>query len=342
MRQVRVVPAEAAFADQDGDLGGRQRGPLGCGVDHHAGEPRRQRQPPQFPPFLGDAAIRVDGAEFNEQHLRLGKGRTRRRIEEGKLFGRRAPGREVERETGKVGGEDFRAGIGFERRGLRLVPEPVADARLGAAGAAAALVGRRARHAHGLKPRHADIGFVARHAGKPAVDDDAHALDGDRGFGDRGGQHDFAAAACGGGDGAVLLVAGERAVERDDIACRLEPAFEQRLGAADFRRSGKEREQRAWLRARCAADRVGDLRLDRPRIAADIAGLDRKGAAFGGDYRGLAEERGDAGAVDRRRHDEEPQILAQPLLHVARQRQAEIGIERALVEFIEEHRDDPL
>jgi hypothetical protein len=310
MRQIGVVPAEAAFADQDGNLGGKQCGAFGCGVDHHAGEPRRQRQPAQFPPFLGDAAIRVDGADLNEQRLCLGKGQARRRIEEGKLFGRSTPCREVERKTGKVGGEDFRAGIGFERRGLRLVPEPVADARLGAAGAAAALVGRRARHAHGLEPRHADIGFVARHAGKPAVDDDADAFDGDRGLGNRGGEHDFAAAACDGGDGAVLLIAGKHAVERNDVACRLEPALEQRLGAADLRRSGKEREKRARLRARCAPDRVSDLRLDRPRIAADIAGLDWKGAAFGGDHRGLVEERGDAGSVDRRRHDEEPQILA--------------------------------
>ena len=56
----------------------------------------------------------------------------------------------------------------------------------------------------------------------------------------------------------------------------------------------------------------------------------------------MAEERGDAGAVDRRRHDEEPQILAQPLLHVARQREAEIGIERALVEFVEQDGGDPV
>ena len=35
-----------------------------------------------------------------------------------------------------------------------------------------------------------------------------------------------------------------------------------------------------------------------------------------------------------------PQILAQALLHVARQRQAEIGVERALVEFVEQHRGD--
>ena len=99
----------------------RRCGAFGSSVDHHAvGEPRRKRQPAQFPPFLGDAAVCVDGAEFNEQRPRLGKGQVRRRIEEGKLFGRCTPCREVERKTGKVGGEDFGAGIGFERRGLRL------------------------------------------------------------------------------------------------------------------------------------------------------------------------------------------------------------------------------
>ena len=76
------------------------------------------------------------------------------------------------------------------------------------------------------------------------------------------------------------------------------------------------------------------------RIAADIARLDRKGAAFAFDHRRIAEQPGNARAVDRRRHHEELQILAQALLHVARQRQAEIGIERALVEFVEQHRGD--
>ncbi len=44
--------------------------------------------------------------------------------------------------------------------------------------------------------------------------------------------------------------------------------------------------------------------------------------------------------VDRRRHDEELEILAQALLHVARQRETEIGIERTLVEFVEQHGSD--
>ena len=194
MREVNIVAGKAAFADEDGDLGSRQRGAFGRRVDHHAGEPRRQRQAPQFLAFLGDAAVAVDGAEFGEQGFCLDERRARRRIEEGKILRPAAPGREVERQRRQIGGQDFRAGKRFERRGLRLVPQPVAGAGLGAAGAAAALVGGGARHPHGFEPRHPDIGLVARHAGKPGVDHNAHPLDGDRGLGDRGGQHDLAPA----------------------------------------------------------------------------------------------------------------------------------------------------
>ena len=50
--------------------------------------------------------------------------------------------------------------------------------------------------------------------------------------------------------------------------------------------------------------------------------------------------RRDARAVERRRHDDEAQILAQPRLRVERERETEIGIERALVEFVEDHGRD--
>ncbi len=161
--QIDVVAAEPALADDRGDLRGYKRRAFPRGVDHHAGKPRRQRQPPQMSALIGDAAVGVDGAERGEQRFRLGQRRPRRRIEEGELFRTAAPGRQIEREGGKIGGEDFRPGIGLERRGLRLVPQPVADARLGAPGAAAALIRRRARHPHRFKPRDADIGLVARH-----------------------------------------------------------------------------------------------------------------------------------------------------------------------------------
>ena len=42
-------------------------------IDHHARKPRRQRQPPQMPALVGDAAVAVDGAEFGEQRFRLGR-----------------------------------------------------------------------------------------------------------------------------------------------------------------------------------------------------------------------------------------------------------------------------
>ena len=125
------------------------------------------------------------------------------------------------------------------------------------------------------------------------------------------------------------------------IAGSRDALAQQRLGAADFACAGQEHQHRARLGAQRARDRVGHLPLDRrARIAAEIARLDRKGAAFALDHRRVAEQRRDPRAVERRRHHQELQILAQALLRVARQREAEIGIERALVEFVEQHRGD--
>ena len=180
---------------------------------------------------------RVDRAKLGEQRPRLGQRAGGRRIEEGER-GRigRAPLRQIEQQARQIGGEDFRPRIGFERRGLRLVPQPIADAGLGAAGAAAALIGGGARHPHGLEPRQADVGLVARHAREPAVDHDAHALDGERGLGDRGGEHDLAPAGRRRRDGAVLGLRVERAVERHHVDRGIADALlQQRLGAADFR-----------------------------------------------------------------------------------------------------------
>ncbi len=246
----------------------------------------------------------LDGAELAEQRLCLGERRARRRIEERELLGRAAPGRQVKRERRQIGRQNLRPGKRFERGGLRLVPEPVADAGLGTAGAAAPLIGGRTRDAYGFEPRHADIGLVARHARKPGIDDHAHALDGDRGLGNRRRQHDLAPARRGWSNGAVLLVAGERAIERDDVNRRIEAAFKLRGGTADFGGAGKKRQHRAGIGAHGADNGVGDLRLDRPRVAAEIAGLDGESAAFGCDDRGVAQKLCHACAVERRRHDQ--------------------------------------
>ena len=73
-----------------------------------------------------------------------------------------------------------------------------------------------------------------------------------------------------------------------------------------------------------------------------MAGLDRVGAALGADHRCVAEKPGDPRPVERRRHHDEAQILAQAALRVERQRKPEIGVEGALVELVEQHRRDAL
>ena len=286
---------------------------------------------------------RVDGADLGQQRPRLGQRRPGRRIEERKLVRiGRAPLRQVEQHAGQIGGENFRPRIGLERRGLRLVPQPVADAGLGAAGAAAALVGGGARHPHGFEPRQADVRLVARHPRQPGIDHDADAVDGQRGFRDRCRQHHLAAALRRRRDGAVLGLRVERAVQRHDVDGGIgDDLLERRLGAADFRLARQERQDRAGIGAQRPRHRVGDLPLDHHvRIAAAVARLDGKRAALALDHRRVAQKLADPRAVERRRHHHQAEIVAQVLLHVARQRQAEIGVERALVEFVEQHRGD--
>ena len=72
-------------------------------------------------------------------------------------------------------------------------------------------------------------------------------------------------------------------------------------------------------------------------IAPEITRLDRKTAPRAFDDRRVTQELGNARAVDRRRHDENFQILAQALLRIAREREPEIGIEGAFMEFVEQH-----
>ena len=63
---------------------------------------------------------------------------------------------------------------------LRLVPKPVADARLCSPSAAPPLIRRGPRYAHSLEPRDADARLEPWHTRDPAVDHDAHAFNGER------------------------------------------------------------------------------------------------------------------------------------------------------------------
>ncbi len=210
------------------------------------------------------------------------------------------------------------------------------------AGAAAALVGGGAGDPHRLEPRQAEIGLETRHAGEATVDNDAHPLDGQRRLGDGGRQHHLAAAGGGGLDGAVLFRPVERTEELDDVdGGVLHRRGEEIGGAADLGRAGQEDQRRSRLLGEGPPHHPRHFLLQpRGRIAADMVCHHGKGAPGALDHRCIREKLRHPRPVQRRRHDEDAQVLAQGALRVEGERQAEIGIEAALVELVEEHGGD--
>jgi hypothetical protein len=73
-----------------------------------------------------------------------------------------------------------------------------------------------------------------------------------------------------------------------------------------------------------------------------MARLDRVGAALAFDHGGVAEQAGDAGAVEGGAHHQQAQVGAEHALGVEREGEAEVGVEAALVEFVEEDGGDAL
>ena len=63
-------------------------------------------------------------------------------------------------------------------------------------------------------------------------------------------------------------------------------------------------------------------------------------AALAFDHRRVAHQRRETGAVERRRHGEQAEVGPQRALRVERQRQAEIAVEAALVDLVEQHGGD--
>ena len=114
------------------------------------------------------------------------------------------------------------------------------------------------------------------------------------------------------------------------------------------RRSARSRRRRAGRRAgrpRSRPARGGSPPPSRPRSASRQRGRDGSSsigmaAALALDHRRVAHQRGEAGAVERRRHGEEAQVGAQRGLRVEREGEAEIAVEAALVHLVEQHGGD--
>ena len=140
--------------------------------------------------------------------------------------------------------------------------------------------------------------------GEPRVDDVANTLNGDGGFGDIGGDDDFALGA--GGDGRVLLAGGKRSVERAKVQ-RLrqagEPFLRGRNRPANFVGAGhKDQHVAVEVFVQQVVERVagpipGRL-LGAGRL---IANIDRVQAAVRGDS-GALEIGGEPVGIEGRRH----------------------------------------
>ncbi len=234
--------------------------------------------------------------------------------------------------------------MGDQAARLFLVPQPVADARFDPARAATPLLSRGSADLDRRQPGQAAGRFEAGHARQAAVDHHAHPLDGQAGLGHGGRQNHLAAARRGGLDGAVLLGLVERAIEGDDIDRRITHSLVQALdGAVNLALPRQKGQDRAGLFVQGLNHGLGHGLLEPfDRVAAQIAGLDREHPSLGLDHWRAVEQARHPRDVERRRHDQQTQIVAQHRLTVARQRQTQIGVQTALVEFIEQDGADAL
>ena len=78
-----------------------------------------------------------------------------------------------------------------------------------------------------------------------------------------------------------------------------------------------------------------DVEIEAIGIARQVMPGHRIGAAFAGDDGCVAQQPGHRRAVQRRRHHQQSQVLAQAALAVQAQGQGQIGVQTALVEFVE-------
>ena len=336
VRRLRSAPGQVAIGEQRHQLGAeRQRVELHC-VLGQAGEPGVQRQIGHRATPGREAAARVQGAEELEERAGLAPGRGGRRIEPaqgGWIVDSR--GGQLQREGGQVGREDLGKVEGDQAGVIALAPEPVGHPGALAAGAAPALIGGGAGNPDRLEPGHAGAGRKAGHPHPAAVDHDRHALDGEAGLGDGGGEHHPPAGPR--REGAVLRLDRKRPVKGKEI--HIDGGIGQPLGdPADLAGAGKKDQQVARVPIERFPDYGGDVGLE-PAVApvGPEAGLDREGASGAFDHGRPVQEAGHRVRVDGGGHRQHPEVGTERVPGLQRQGEAGVGGEAPLVELIEDH-----
>ena len=226
---------------------------------------------------------------------------------------------------------------------LALGPEPDAVARRGAARATEPLLGRGAADLFDEERVDPAMGIEPRHARQAAVDDDAHAVDGQRGFGDVGRDDDFSLLAR--RDGGVLLGGRKFAVQRMKREIARGKAVPQRVERAlDFVRAGHENEDVALGTFSGVEQPLAGVGGEFPG-----RGVARLGQIFERDGKHCSrrfehldrleivrEQR----RLQRGRHDDDLEIGPRGLLDLPRAGQGQIALEMAFVKFVEDEDAD--
>ncbi len=349
--QVGAATAQdVAFRQQRRQVTGQCAQPQRLATQQQMGDSRVAGQLGHGLPVGIQGAARIQGAEPSQQIERLGIGGLWRHVEPAQLLWRHAPAQQLQGQAGEIGLEDFRRGIGAELFVLALRPQPVAHAGLQAPCAPRTLGGGGTGNALGVEAGHAAGGVEARDARQTGVHHHTHTVDGQAGFGDVGGQHHLALAGRRRVDGRTLGVEVQLAMqwaEQNVVAPCQDLA--QLLGhPANLRLPGQEHQQAAGLVGQRLLDGLQHPGFDplaslERRPPADIH---REHATFAAQHRGIAQQAGQALALQRGGHQQHLERRLAGVLRtehgasVERQRQSQIGIQAAFVELVEDHQAD--
>ena len=200
--------------------------------------------------------------------------------------------------------------------------------------------GLGAGHTLGDQPRHARGGIEQRPARAASVDDDANAFDGERGFGNGSRQHDLPPRPHG-RNGGLLRLEVQRTEERGQGAVAWQSRAQKRFHPPDLALTGKEDQCRTGgLRKR--PERQIRHCILQPLLAHRLVEPARhhlKTAALGGDDGGR-HQCSHRGGIECGGHGDEKQIVPQGTRDFEAKREAKIGVERAFVKFVKDHRAD--
>ena len=252
-----------------------------------------------------------------------------------------AEGMEQEDDFGQI------AALNFGRVALGAVqvaafgPEAVADARGGASGAARALVGGGAADRFEQQGADAAFGIVTGDARQAAVNDMDNAVNRDGGFGDVGGDDQFAQAV--GGEGQVLLLRRQFAVEGNHGQRLAQPGGAAGgQGGVDFRHAGHEHQDVAGLPGlpRCAPPRRRPARKRGVRPAGRGGGFRRERPGPRKRERDSRPGSRPRAGFERGGHDDDFEVGPAGLLQSPGQGQGDVAQQIAFVKFIEDDDGD--